>query len=118
MSLTVNAKNYTANKFYPSSVVYAGPAKTLSKRDDLVLSMQEAIPTSTSSGVSRYGVKLVRTATLTGAKETQRDIGVDIQFRVPVGAADADVNASAEDVGQLLASDAFQALLRTLVVNG
>ena len=103
MSLVFNAKTYTADQFGVDAVGYIGAAKTLSVKDDLVLSRVAAKPTATFSGVARTLAKLTRTLTLTGAVTPTGNAIVTIGFSVPVGTASADIDALCNDMAAWLA---------------
>jgi hypothetical protein len=103
MSLVLNAKTYTADKFGVDAVGYIGAAKTLSVKDDLQLSRVSPKPTTTFSGVSRTQLKMTRTLTLTGALTPTGDSILTIGVSVPVGAASADIDSMLNDFGAWLA---------------
>lgn len=104
MSLTVNAKAFTADTFLTNAILYYGPAHTLSVKDDIRLAKTAPKPTSTFSGVGRTGAKLTRTLTLTGAATSTGDAILDISVSIPVGAAGADVDSLLNDMGAFLSS--------------
>jgi hypothetical protein len=118
MSLTVNAKTYTADGFGPDSVHYQGPANTTTVKDGLIQKRYPAKVTPTSSGKSRYLLKANRTHTLTGALETVADGSMETLFTFPVGISDADRDAYCNDFGAYIASAAFKAALKAGQVNG
>lgn len=118
MSLTVNAKTFTADGFGTDSVHYQGPANTTTVKDALIQKRFAAKPTSTSSGKSRYLVKATRTHTLTGALEPVNDGSMEILFTLPIGISDADRDAYCNDYGAYIASAAFKAALKAGQVNG
>lgn len=117
MSLTVNAKTYTADAFGSNSVGYIGPAKTASVKDDLILRRTAAKPTSTFSGVARAQAKLTRTLTLTGAKTPTWEAIADVLVSIPVGYTAADVDAICNDLGAWVASADFKSLLKQQKIN-
>jgi len=117
MSLTVNAKTYTADRVGQDSVGYVGPADTLSVKDEILLARTEPKPTPTFSGVARYRVKLTRTHTLTGALTTSHPSVSALDHSIPVGASDADIDAICADLGAYIASAAYKAALKKLTVN-
>jgi hypothetical protein len=108
MSLTINAKTYTADSFQSAAVGYIGSVHTVSVKDDVRLSRVVPKPTSTFSGVGRTSAKLTRTLTLTGALTTTWDGILDIQVTIPVGAASADIDSMLNDMGAFLASASFK----------
>jgi hypothetical protein len=117
MSLTVNAKTFTASSFGTNAIAYDGPAHTLSVKDDIRLAKTAPKPTSTFSGVGRTGAKLTRTLTLTGALTTTGDAILDISVSVPVGAAGADVDSLLNDMGAFLSSASGKLWAKNLTIN-
>lgn len=117
MSLTINTKAFTADRYSPDAVGYVGPAHTLSVADDLQLSRVYPKPTTLFSGVGRVSAKLTRTLTLTGALSTSANAIVQINVSVPVGAASADVDALLNDMGSFLADADFKTLVKSLKVS-
>lgn len=118
MSLTVNAKTYTGDSYSANAVGYAGPAKTLTTKDDLRVARVLAKPTSVFSGVARQSFKLTRTHTLTGALTTVGDSISEMSFSIPVGTAGADVDTICADLGAFIASAAFKTMVKTQVIAG
>lgn len=104
MSLSVNAKTFTAQSFAANAVIYDGPAHTLSVKDDIRLVKTAPKPTTTFSGTGKFGIKLTRTHTLTGALTPTGDSILDVSGSIPVGTAGADVDALLNDIGALLSS--------------
>lgn len=118
MALTINAKVYTADGFGQDSVHFQGPAQTSTVSDGLVQKKYNPKPTTTSSGKSRYLVKLARSHALTGAKELVGSGSGEILFTIPVGISDDDRDAYCADLGAYIASEGFKARLKTLQTNG
>lgn len=108
MSLTVNAKTYTADSFQKDSVGYIGPDKTVSMKDDVKLARTAPKPTPTFSGVGRTQAKLARTLVLTGAINPTWDAIATTDIVVPVGFTGADVDELLNDLGAFIASAAFK----------
>jgi hypothetical protein len=102
MSITANAKTFTADSYKADAVGYLGPAHTLSVKDDLWLRRQLRKATATFSGLSRTQFKLIRTYTLTGALTSTADGFIEINVAVPFGTADASVDALLNDAGAWL----------------
>lgn len=117
MSLSINAKTYTADSFATSQVGYIGTLKTVSVKDDVVLKRTAPKPTETFSGVGRTSAKMTRTLTLTGAKSLAWDAICEIQVSVPVGFAAADVDSLLNDMGAFLASATFKSHVRAQQVS-
>lgn len=117
MSLTINAKAFTADSLAANAVNYAGPAKTLSLKDDLRLARTAAKPTSVFSGVARTQAKLSRTLTLTGALTPSHEGILDLSISVPVGAASADIDSMVNDFAAWVAHASFKTLVKNLQTN-
>lgn len=117
MSLTVNAKTYTADSFQKDQVAYIGPLKSVSVKDDLRLNRTAPKPVSTFSGTGRASSKLTRTLTLTGALTPTGEGIIDISVSVPVGFAGADVDSMLNDMGSHLSSASFKTLVKASQIN-
>lgn len=117
MSLTINAKTYTADAFGSAAVGYIGSLKTVSVKDDVRLSRVAPKPTSTFSGVGRTNAKMTRTLTLTGALNPTWDAILDISVTVPVGYASADVDSLLNDMGSFLASASFKTHVKSQQIS-
>lgn len=109
MSLTIDAKTYTADSFQQNKVGYIGAAKSVSVMDDVVLARTQPKPSATFSGVGRTTAKLTRTLTLTGALTPTGSGIVEVNVSVPVGFASADVDVLLNDFGAFVASASFKA---------
>lgn len=117
MSLTFATKTFTADGGTNDSTVYSGPAKTISRKDDLLLRRQAVKPTSVFSGVSRTEAKLSRTLDLTGALTPTSDAYLDLGGMIPVGASDSDVNALIDDFAAFIASASFKTHIKARRTN-
>ncbi len=117
MSLTVNAKTYTADSYQKDAVGYIGSAKTVSVKDDIKLARTAPKPTDLFSGLGRTQAKLSRTFTLTGAKTTASDAILTVDIAVPVGYAGADVDALLNDMGAFVASAAFKTHVKSQQIS-
>jgi len=113
MSLTINAKTYTADSFQQNSVGYIGTLKSVSVKDDVSLRRTAPKVSDVFSGVGRTNAKLVRTLTLTGAKTLTADAIVSIDVSVPVGYTAADVDTLLNDFGAFLASASMKAHVKS-----
>jgi len=118
MTITVNAKSYTADGWDNNSVRFQGPSNTTSVKDRMLQKKSDPKPTALFSGVSRFQVKLTRTHTLTGAKTTSADGSCDLNFALPVGIASADVDSYCADLGAYIATAGFKTALKTAQTNG
>lgn len=110
-------QEYTADSFGSNSIGYAGLAKTLSSKDDLVLKRTAPKPTSTFSGVSRTTSKLTRTMVLTGALQPLWDCILEVSAVIPVGAAAADVEAMRDDLAAFIATSEFLESLQSQKIS-
>lgn len=117
MSLSINAKTYTADSFQKDAVGYIGTAKTVSIKDDVKLARTAAKSTETFSGLGRTQAKMSRTLTLTGAKTPTGDIILTIDVATPVGAASGDVDSVLNDMGSFLASASFKTHVKSQQVS-
>lgn len=103
MTITVNTKAFNLDSFASKDkVVYQGPGHTVNVKDVLSLARVAPKPTATFAGVARAEAKFARTLTL--ADGTKAEAIGTASFSIPVGAAQADVNALADDLGDLLIS--------------
>jgi len=117
MSLTVNAKTFTADSFGVNAVGYIGTTKTVSVKDDLSLKRTSPKATDVFSGVGRTAAKLTRTLALTGAKTLASDAICEISVSVPVGYSGTDVDALLNDMGSFLASASFKTHVKSQQIN-
>lgn len=113
MSLVFNTKTFSANSYNGNKVTYIGPAKSVSVKDDLVLSFIAPKPTPVFSGVSRTTTKLTRTLTLTGALTPTGDAIVEVNVSMPFGAASADIDAILNDVGAEVSAADYKTMVKT-----
>lgn len=117
MSLSINAKTYSANSFGSNSVDFNGPNKTASVKDNALMRFLPPKPTAVFSGVTRAYCNLTRTLTLTGALTPTGDMAVKIEVMVPVGAASADIDTALNDMGAFLASATYKTHVKTPQIN-
>lgn len=117
MSLSINAKTYSANSVGPNLVGYAGPNHTSSVKDAFSLGRTDAKPTATFSGMVRSEGKLTRTLTLTGALTPTGESITKFQVAVPVGAASADIDAILNDLGAFIASATYKDVVKKSAIN-
>jgi len=117
MSLTINTKTFTADRYGQDAIGYVGPAHTLSLLDDVQLSRVAPKPTSVFSGVGRTSAKLTRTLTLTDALTPTGNAIVSISVSVPVGAASADVDDLLNDMGSFLSSATAKTHVKGLQIS-
>lgn len=117
MSLSVNAKTYSADAIGPNQVVYAGPNHTSSVADKFSLGRTSAKPTASFSGVVRSDGKFTRTLTLTGALTPTGTAILEIKTSVPVGAASADIDSILNDAGAFVASATYKTIVKNSAIN-
>lgn len=117
MSLTVNAKTYSADSYGTNQVGYIGSLKTVSVKDDIRLARTAPKPTITFSGLGRTEAKLSRTLTLTGALSPTGDGILTISVAVPVGAASADIDSLLNDMGSFLSSATFKTHVKSQQIS-
>jgi hypothetical protein len=117
MSLSINAKTYSADSVGPNLVGYAGPANTASVKDKFSLGRTVAKPTSTFSGVVRSDGKLTRTLTLTGAVTPTGDSICEFKTSIPVGTAAADIDIMLNDLGAFIASATYKDVVKKSAIN-
>jgi hypothetical protein len=117
MSLSINAKTYTADSFSKDNVGYIGSGKTVSVKDDAKLLRTAPKPTATFSGVGRTTAKLTRTLTLTGALTPTGDAICEINVSAPVGYTAADIDTLLNDMGAFLASASFKTHVKSQQIS-
>lgn len=117
MSLTINAKTYTADRLGLDSVGYIGPLHTMSSLDVMVLGRTPPKPTPTFSGIGRTSGKLSRTLTLTGALTPTGVGSATFNVSIPVGAASADIDAILNDLGAFIASATYKTIVKNQAIN-
>lgn len=110
MAITINAKAYDQHRISTDLITYKGPNHTFSVKDLLALSAKAPKPNGDFRGNARSFIKLTRTLTLDNA--TTADAIVEISYQVPVGAANADVDAMSDDLGSLLSSANIDSIVR------
>lgn len=117
MSLTINAKTYTADSFQKDQVGYIGSLKTVTIKDDVVLYRKAPKASAVYSGAGRTTAKLTRTLALSGSLTPSGDCVVQIDVMVPVGYTAADVDAMLNDFGAFLSSASFKSHVKTQAIS-
>lgn len=92
MTITVATLAYNQDRISADQIAYAGPANTLSIVDILALSRVYPKPVKGFAGVAKPAAKFTHTVTL--ADETKADIIFTVHASIPVGSADADIDAA------------------------
>lgn len=118
MALTINAKSYSADGFFGTTVTYIGPNQSGSVKDRLTLKKTDPKATPDFSGVNRYEAKFVRTVALTGAKTATGEAWKRVEIVTPVGTSDADRDALIGDDAAWEATAGFKAMVKVGQVNG
>lgn len=112
-----NTRTYAVDRVQPDSVAYAGPAKSLTNKDDLVLSRVYPKPTSAFAGVAKPSAKLTKTVVTNSTLGTTADAIVRFEGSLPVGISNADVDALLADFASWLATADAKSLFKTLDIN-
>lgn len=115
--MLLNTRTYTVDRTNPDSVKYVGPANTLSVSDTFEQKRVYPKPTATFAGVARPTAKRVKTVVLNGDAASVADAIINISGSMPVGMADADIDALLADGAAYLGSPEAKALFKKLVVN-
>jgi len=103
MTITVNTKAYAFDTNQsPDIGRHVGPAQTYEEKDYLDLKRTAPKPNGTFRGVARASAKFVRTVTLDDSSTA--DAIVEVNFSVPVGMAEADIDSLRDDMGDFLIS--------------
>jgi len=103
MTITVNTKAYAKERVVgPDNIEFIGPAHDLSTKDVLSFKRIAPKPTTVFGGVSRTSAKFTRTVTTTGVPNTTGLAVVEVITSLPVGMAEADVDAVRDDTGDFL----------------
>lgn len=117
MSLSINAKTYTADSFSTDGIGYIGASHTASVKDACTLRRTKPKASLSYSGNGRTSAKLTRTFVLTNAITVTGDAIIDVQVSVPVGYASADVDTLLNDMGAFVASASFKSHVKAQQVN-
>jgi len=117
MSLSINAKTYTADSFAADAVGYIGSGKTVSVKDDATLRRTKPKTSATFSGLARTSAKLTRTLALTGALTPTGDAIIEVLVAVPVGYTAADVDTLLNDMGAFVASASMKSHVKSQQVS-
>lgn len=113
---TFNTKSFVADSYNQDAVVYIGPAKTLTMKDDLRLARTKPKPSAVYSGNARTEAKLSRTVVLTDALTPTGDEIMTVSTQLPAGIADAAIDTLCADMGALIVSTDFKNSLKQLKI--
>lgn len=117
MAITLNTLAYAMDTaLTPNKVRYVGPSQSTAIKDRLDLGRTDPKPSGTERGYARHEVK--RTKTVTCDDAVKRDVIITVSTSIPVGAADADIDALRDDVGDFVISADCGNLLKKGKVNG
>lgn len=117
MTITIDAEAYEAQSFNPTSVVYSGPAHTITNVDTLKLAALGPKPTTVFSGVARREAKFTRTMTLTDSLTPKHPAILTTDVSVPVGADPAAITEMVSDYALFVSSAEFLALVLSGSIN-
>lgn len=110
MAITLNTLAYNQDAFVTANKVrYTGPSNTFQTKDIIDLARTAPKVTATSAGVARASFKSVKTLTL--ADGSKKDMIVETNFAVPVGAVSTDVDAVRDAHGDFIISTDCQDLV-------
>lgn len=112
--MLLNTRNYIAQRTLPDSVTYNGTANTLSVKDTFEQKRSFPKPTAVFAGVAKPAAKRVKTVTLADSKKA--DAILMLTGSMPVGIADADVDALLADLGAYCTSNEAKALFKSLTI--
>lgn len=101
MAVTLSTKAYNQDRISPDSIVYAGPAQTLSVTDQLVIGRVYPKPVGDFGGMARPSIRLVRTVTL-GAGPEVALASLTITGALPVGISGTDIDSLIADAVDML----------------
>lgn len=103
MTITVNTKAYAFDTNpSPDTGRHIGPSNNFSVKDYLDLKRTAAKPTADFDGVARSSAKFTRTVTLASGESATAI--AEASLSIPVGMAEADVDALRDDLGDFLVS--------------
>lgn len=117
MALTYNTRSYTEHRNTPDSIMYAGPANTLTLKDYLSLGRVLPKPTASFAGVARPSIKQVKTVTVNSVTGETADMIYTVSASIPVGALAADIDALHADLAAFVNTTDCKALFKTLKLN-
>ncbi len=102
MTVTLNTKAYNQDASIDgNTVVYTGPNQSMTADDKLQLRRSKSRASADTLAVAKAFIKFTRSVTINGAVHT---MFADATFSVPVGAAQSDVDALRDDLGDFLVS--------------
>lgn len=117
MAITYNTRSYTEYRNSPDSIAYAGPAHTLTLKDNLSCARVLPKPTSTFAGVARPSLKQVKTVVVNATTGETADMIYTVSASIPVGAPSADIDAIHADLAAFINSADCKSLFKSLKLN-
>lgn len=113
-----NTRTYSLDRYNsPDSVTYKGATHGPASKDAVTLSRVFPKPTKGNVGVAKPFMRQVKSTVVNAISGEKQDLIVYIGGSVPVGAADADIDASLADIAAFAASADAKALFKSLDVN-
>lgn len=103
MTITVNTKAYTLDNVSGNTARFLGPAHSFQAVDSITFTRTAPKPVKGFAGVARAAVKLTRTVSTGTDTTAPLVLGGDVHA-IPVGAAQADIDAALSDYAALVAS--------------
>lgn len=117
MALTINTRSYVQDRIQSDRVDYAGPANTLSVKDQVSLSRVYPKKTGTFAGVAKGRFKFVKTFVINATTGETADTIFEISSSVPVGTASADVDGILADIAAWINTADSKSLYKALDIN-
>lgn len=115
--MLLNTRTYNIDQTKPDAITYAGPAHTFSRKDIFQMSRVMPKPTATFAGVARPAAKRVLSVVVNATTGARADSILNISGSMPVGMADADIDAILADGAAFLGSQDAKDLFKKLDVN-
>lgn len=112
-----NTRTYNADSITADKVIYAGPAHTFTTADLLQLARVYPKPTKDFAGVARPQIKRTKSVVTNATTGERHNAIVDISGSLPVGMADADIDAMLADIAAWINTADAKALFKSLDVN-
>lgn len=102
MSFVINTLTYNRDAFVnPNKLTFTGPSHTYQVKDLFIEGRTAPKPSGSDPGVARASVKRTKSVLIGGV---YKDIIIEVSCSVPVGSADADIDALRDDVADYLLS--------------
>lgn len=102
MSITLSTKAYQQDRISPDSIIYTGPANTLSVQDKVELGRTYPKPVGDFGGMARPQMRIVRTVVLNADPTTTALASLTVTGALPVGMSSTDLGLLLNDAVDLL----------------